>query len=232
MLKADKDDIGEGDLFLFDPSKGSILAGKAFVSPRIDNLAMCHAVLESFINAPGADGTQIAVFYDNEEIGSRTFQGADGSFFYELLERITAVTGGSGDDHYRAKAKSFMISADGAHALHPNYKDKHDREFAPVLNKGPVLKINAGYSYATNSAGASVFTDICSRSGVEFQKLIGRSDIPSGGTIGAVSSSILGIRTIDVGNPMLAMHSIRETAGVDDHIAMIKVLGEFYKNGV
>ncbi len=232
VLKADKDDIGEGDLFLFDPSKGSILAGKAFVSPRIDNLAMCHAVLESFINAPGADGTQIAVFYDNEEIGSRTFQGADGSFFYELLERITAVTGGSGDDHYRAKAKSFMISADGAHALHPNYKDKHDREFAPVLNKGPVLKINAGYSYATNSAGAAVFTDICSRSGVEFQKLIGRSDIPSGGTIGAVSSSILGIRTIDVGNPMLAMHSIRETAGVDDHIAMIKVLGEFYKNGV
>ncbi len=231
-LNIDKSDIGDGDLFLTDNFKGSILSGKVFVSPRIDNLAMCHGVLDALLDVHVSDSTQIGVFYDNEEIGSRTFQGADGSFFSELLERIVVVSGGSGDDYYRAKARSFMLSADGAHAVHPNFKDKHDPDYAPQLNKGPVLKLNAGYSYATNSAGAAVFSGICSRAGVKYQRFIGRSDMPSGGTIGTVSSSILGIRTVDIGNPMLAMHSIRETAGVEDHVSMIKVLSEFYRNGI
>lgn len=232
QLGAAPEDVGEGDLFLVDPFKGTILSGKAFVSPRIDNLAMCHAVIKGFIDSPASDETLVAVFFDNEEVGSMTYQGAKSSFLNELLERITIVTGGGNDDYFRAKANSFLISADGAHAVHPNFPGKHDSNFAPELNKGPVLKMNAGYSYATNSESALVFEDICGRAGVEFQRFIGRSDIPSGGTIGAVSSSLLGIRTVDIGNPMLAMHSIRETAGVADHSAMIRILSEYYRNGI
>ena len=231
-LNAVPEDLGDGDLFLVDPFKGTILSGKAFVSPRIDNLAMCHAVIKGFINSPVSDKTQAAVFYDNEEVGSMTLQGAKSSFLNELLERIIMVTGGVKDDYYRAKAKSFFISADGVHAVHPNFPGKHDSNFAPELNKGPVLKMNAGYSYATNSESALVFENLCRRAGVKYQRFIGRSDIPSGSTIGSISSSQLGIRTVDIGNPMLAMHSIRETAGVDDHSAMIRILSEYYRDGI
>ncbi len=132
----------------------------------------------------------------------------------------------------RVKARSFFISADGAHAVHPNFPGKHDSKFAPELNKGPVLKMNAGYSYATNSESTFVFDNLCRRAGVQYQRFIGRSDIPSGSTIGSISSSQLGIRTVDIGNPMLAMHSIRETAGVDDHSAMIRILSEYYRDGI
>ncbi len=230
-LSVDSRQLGESDLFLYDCKKGTILDNGLFVSPRIDNLAMCHAVLHSLETSSPSECTQLAVFYDSEEIGSGTYQGADSSFLGEILERIVLASGGTREDFFRSKAQSFMISADGAHGVHPNFSDKHDPLYAPELNKGPVLKMNAMNKYATTSEGAAVFTRLCEQSGVSCQKFITRSDIPSGGTIGAVSSARLGIKTVDVGNPMLAMHSIRETAGTADHLSMITVMKEFYRNG-
>ncbi len=232
FFNTDKDSIGDFDLFLYDVHGGSIISDELIVSPRIDNLAMCHAVCSAFIDSPVSGSTSVAVFYDNEEIGSRTYQGADASFLSDILERIILATGGTKEDFFRAKAASFMISADGAHAVHPNFPDKHDPGYAPVLNGGVVLKMNAGYSYATNSYGAGIFAGLCGEAGAALQRFIGRSDIPSGGTIGAVSSAVLGIQTVDVGTPMLAMHSIRETAGVSDQYDMIKVLKYFFGNGI
>jgi len=126
--------------------------------------------------------------------------------------------------------EGFMIA--GAHAVHPAFSDKHDPDYSPQLNKGPVLKLNASFKYATSSETAAVFQNLCTNLSVPLQKFVGRSDIPSGGTIGAISSANLGIRTVDVGNPMWAMHSIRETYGMRDHALMIKVLNSFYNNGI
>ncbi len=231
-LAVDPEALGESELFLYDNRRGTVLGGGLFMAPRIDNLAMCHASLNSLLSSSSAECTQLAVFYDSEEIGNGTYQGADSSFLKEILERIVLASGGSSEDFFRAKARSFMISADGAHGVHPNFSDKHDPAYAPVLNGGPVIKMNAKYKYATTREGAARITRLCEEAGVPYQKFIGRSDMLSGGTIGAVSSALLGIKTADIGNPMLAMHSIRETAGTADHLSMITVMREFYRNGV
>ncbi len=231
-FNTDHDSIGDFDLFLYDVHSGSIISDELIVSPRIDNLAMCHAIYSALIDSSVSKSTPVAVFYDNEEIGSRTYQGADASFLSDVLERIILAARGTKEDFFRAKSASFMISADGAHAVHPNFPDKHDPGYSPALNGGVVLKMNAGYSYATNSYGAGIFSGLCDEAGTALQRFIGRSDIPSGGTIGAVSSAVLGIQTVDVGTPMLAMHSIRETAGISDHSDMIKILKYFFSNGI
>jgi len=226
-------DIGEMDLFLFDPKPSSLLGEEYIISPRIDNLAMCHSILSSFISADISNSIQVAVFYDNEEIGSLTYQGANSSFLSEILERIILSDNkNTREDFFRAKAASFLISADGAHAVHPNFSDKHDPDYAPKLNGGPVIKMNAGFKYATTSETALVFQNICEELSIPCQKFIGRSDIPGGSTIGAISAANLGIRTVDVGNPMLAMHSIRETYGVKDHYFMNKILTYYFNKGL
>jgi aspartyl aminopeptidase len=226
-------EIGEVDLFLYDPGLGTLLGDEYFISPRIDNLAMCHSVLSSLISSKSSDSTQVAVFYDNEEIGSMTYQGANSSFLAEILERIVlSIDENSRQDYFRAKAASFLISADGAHGVHPNFSDKHDPDYSPRLNGGPVIKLNAAYNYASTSETALVFQGLCEELDVPFQKFIGRSDIPGGSTIGAISSANLGIRTVDVGNSLWAMHSIRETYGMRDHDMMIKVLTHFYNKGI
>ncbi len=231
-LAVHPEDIGESDLFLYDGRRGTVFPGGFFVAPRIDNLAMCHACLEAVTSCRPSKETQVAVFYDSEEIGSMTYQGADSSFLNETLERIVLALDGTKEDFYRAKAGSLLISADGAHGVHPNFSDRHDPSYAPELNKGPVIKMNAKYKYATTGEGAAVVADLCERAGVPCQRFIGRSDMASGGTIGAVSSARLGIKTVDMGNPMLAMHSIRETAGISDHPAMITLMKEFFRNGI
>jgi aspartyl aminopeptidase len=177
--------------------------------------------------------TQVAVFYDNEEVGSLTYQGANSSFLSEILERIVySNKENTREDYFRAKAASFLISADGAHAVHPNFSDKHDPDYSPKLNKGPVIKLNAAFKYATSSETALVFQGLCEDLSIPFQKFIGRSDMPSGSTIGAISAANLGIRTVDVGNPMWAMHSIRETYGMRDHKLMNDVLTHYYNKGI
>ncbi|MCK5672788.1 MAG: M18 family aminopeptidase [Spirochaetales bacterium] len=232
-LKVDPKEIGEMDLFLYDQGEGLFLGDEYFVAPRIDNLAMCHSVLSSLISSKVAEATQVGVFYDNEEIGSLTYQGANSSFLSEILERIVlSVTKNSKEDYFRAKAVSFLISADGAHAVHPNFSDKHDPDYAPQLNKGPVIKLNAAFKYATSSETSLIFQRLCDELSVPFQKFVGRSDIPSGSTIGAISAANLGIRTVDVGNPMWAMHSIRETYGMRDHALMNKILTHYFNKGI
>jgi len=222
--------IVDMELYLYDVQKGLINGmNSEFISAgRIDNLAMCHSICEAIISTPAADETSVAVFFDNEEVGSRTLQGADSSFLRDLLDRITLVNGGTSEDTYRSRANSFAVSADGAHAHHPNYADSHDPAYAPVINGGPVIKISTTYRYSTTSETASVFKKLCRDTSVPYQELINRSDIPSGSTIGTMTSSLTGIKSIDVGSPMFAMHSIRETAGVLDHFYMTEVLKSFY----
>lgn len=231
-LNVDKNQIMEADLFLTDtqPPHYTGINQQLISSPKIDNLAMCHSILTSLIESAPCKGTSIGVFYDNEEVGSQTLQGAASSFFKDILERIVLCSGGSKEDFYRTTASSFQISADGAHAIHPNFTDKHDKAYAPQINKGPVIKLNANYRYATTSESASRFIQLCQAVDVPYQKMANRSDMPSGSTIGPISSAATGIQTVDVGNPMLAMHSIREVSGVFDHYLMTKILKEFFND--
>jgi aspartyl aminopeptidase len=223
--------MGEYDLFFYSTEKGTItgINGELISSGRLDNLAMCHAITTGLLESKPGDSTSVGVFFDAEEVGSLTRQGANSTFLPDLISRILLATGDSGEDIFRAKAKSFIISADGAHALHPSYPEKHDERTSPVLNGGPVIKMSSNYRYATTAREAAFFKDLCKKVGVPCQNLINRSDIPSGTTIGPITSSMIGIRAVDVGTPMLAMHSIRETAGILDHNWMIEVMKEFYK---
>ncbi len=228
------DDIGPFDLFLYDTAKGVVsgINDELLVSGRLDNLAGCHAILSALKSASAAGvpplKTPVGFFFDNEEIGSRTMQGADSGFLKDVLDRVVMVRGGTPEDSCRARAGSFMISVDGAHAVHPNFPEKHDTEYAPRLNGGPVIKSNAGYKYATTSEGEAFFRGLCETAAVPAQSFVMRSDLRCGSTIGPMTAALGGIKTVDVGIPMLAMHSIRETAGVFDQQAMIKVLSAFF----
>jgi aspartyl aminopeptidase len=222
-------DIVDADLFFYDATPGQLCGlNKDFiVSPRLDNLAMSHAILTALETSSAAQHTSIAFFFDNEETGSCTYQGADSSFARDVTERIVLTQKGGREEYLRALARSFLISADMAHALHPNFADKHDDKYAPVINGGPVIKQNGNNRYATTAETSAIFEALCSAASVPFQKLINRADVPCGSTIGPMSSAALGVRAVDIGNPMWAMHSIRETGGTRDQDHMIKVLSHF-----
>ena len=171
------------------------------------------------------------MLYDHEEVGSRTAQGAGGSFFAEVLERcVNGYKGGEPQGLSRAVARSALISADMAHAVHPNYADKHEPGHRPVIGKGPVIKTNANQAYASDAVTAGMFASLCSEVGVTPQHFVSRTDMACGSTIGPISAARLGIRTVDVGNPMLSMHSCREMAGTADVEPMIDVLAAFFGN--
>lgn len=206
--------------------------GELLSAPRIDNLEGCHAVLSAFAGAPATDHGQFAVLFDNEEIGSGSLRGANSSFLRGLLERVCALTGDSGTEAlHRALARSFSVSVDGAQGWHPSYADKFDEDFAPLLNGGPAIKSNANLRYATDALTEARFRDYCASAGVPCQRFMMRADLAPGTTIGPISSALLGIRTVDVGVPMLAMHSIRETGGSADHDYMIAALRAMYAQG-
>lgn len=203
--------------------------GEILSAPRIDNLEGCHAVLSAFARAPSSDHCQVAALFDNEEIGSTSPRGADSAFLRDVLERVVGLCDGSGSEAvHRALARSFSVSVDGAQAWHPAYADRFDEDFAPVLNGGPAVKANANVRYATDALGEAAFRSLCAKAGVPCQRFRMRADLAPGSTIGPVSSALLGVRTVDVGVPMLAMHSARETAGTYDHDAMIAALSAFY----
>lgn len=218
------DEIGALDLYLFDEQAGTISPDKRLVTvSRLDNLASCHGALKALIEAKPVAKTQVILLFDNEEIGSRTAMGADSPLMATLLERVVISSGGSREDFYRAIAKSILLSADGAHALHPSFKDKHDPDYAPLINGGPVIKQSATFRYATTAITTELFRQWADDAGVPIQYAINRSDMPSGSTIGPISSAGLGIATVDAGIPMLAMHSTRELTGAEDlvHFYMI-----------
>jgi aspartyl aminopeptidase len=220
------------DLAVCDTQKGVFWGAESefYADSQLDNLASCHAALQALLDNANlqSDGTRVCALFDHEEIGSESSKGADGSFLPDVLGRIALATATDGEDYARALAKSFMISADMAHAYQPNFPNAYDPGHKVAVNKGPVIKINANHNYSSESVSAAMFVDWCEQAGVPYQKYSHRCDLPCGSTIGPITSAKLGIRSIDVGNPMWAMHSIRESAGVLDHDYLIRVMKRFF----
>ncbi|MDF1699708.1 MAG: M18 family aminopeptidase [Planctomycetota bacterium] len=214
------------DLMLYDAA-GATLGGAddEFVfSGRLDNLASCHAALTALQQAGEAPersrATQVIAFWDHEEVGSRSASGASGAFLRDVLTRI----GGAGEDLPRAIARSLMVSVDMAHGVHPNHPERHDGAHMPQLGKGPTIKWNANQSYASDAETGAQFVEACRAAGFEPQHYSHRNDLRCGSTIGPLASAELGMRTVDVGNPMLSMHSCREMCAASDHEPMIAAL--------
>ncbi|MSP17929.1 MAG: M18 family aminopeptidase, partial [Myxococcales bacterium] len=195
-----------------------------------DNLAMCHAATTALTLAKDADDgalVPVIALFDHEEVGSESATGAHSAFLPRALERISTGRGLTTDQHFQALARSICVSADMAHAVHPNHADRHEARHKPVLGGGPVIKTNAQQRYATSGPTALFFAELCKRADVPVQHYAHRTDLPCGTTIGPITSTLLGIRTVDVGNPMLSMHSARELAGTADPALMTRALTVF-----
>lgn len=229
-LNISPDSILDFDLNLYDTEKGCLIgANNEFISSaKLDNLSMIHAGMESLFTSPNINATQIMVCYDNEEVGSRTRQGAASPFLKNILERIIYKLNGDKEEYLRAIYNSFMISADCAHALHPNYAEMSCPTNHPLLNKGPVLKYNADQKYCTDAESAAVFASLATMAGSPLQRFTNRSDLAGGSTLGSISTSQTDMRCVDVGTPILAMHSIRELGGVYDHFNMKNIFMKFF----
>lgn len=218
------------DLCLADaqPSARGGARGELVFAPRLDNLGSCHAALSALLAAQGPVApTRGIVLYDHEEVGSMSAQGADSPFLSDVLERLSAIVDGGREAYARALARSFVISSDMAHAVHPSWADKHEPGHRPELGKGPVIKTNANQRYATDSESRARFVSWARASDIATQDFVTRSDLPCGTTVGPLTAGRLGVRTIDIGNPMLSMHSCREMAGAGDVEPMIRVLETF-----
>jgi aspartyl aminopeptidase len=221
------------DLMLFDVVPPTVAGARnEFVfSARLDNQAMCHAAVTSLIAAAnqvdGRNLVPIIALFDHEEVGSSSAYGAGSSFLPRILERIALASGGTRDAYLRALAGSLCVSADMAHAVHPNYADRHDANHRPHINGGPVIKVNSQQRYATSATTAALFAELCREADVPAQHYVHRTDLACGSTIGPIVSTELAIRTVDVGNPMLSMHSIREMGGAKDPELMTRVLSRF-----
>jgi aspartyl aminopeptidase len=229
--------IRDYDLFLYPAERGRVIGPDKdmFVSGRIDNLGTAYAAVTSLLESKRGEATSVAVLFDSEEIGSTTWQGARSSFLRDLLHRIVLSAGGpgdAGDSFFRALARSCIVTGDAAHAVHPNYSEKHDESFTPMLNKGPAIKIHAGGAYTTTAGSGAKFVDMCERHDIPVQRFLNRSDMPSGSTIGPITSANLGIPSVDIGNPIWGMHSARETGGVHDQGYLVKALKAFYEEGL
>lgn len=229
----EKSGLVDYELFLYEYQKG-IFTGKSqeFISAsRIDDLSMVYAGLSALTEAETGKGCQVLAAFDNEEVGSTTAQGANSGFLRELLNRICKNMGLSDEGFFQAIANSTSISADLAHAVHPNYSDKHDTETRPVLGGGPVIKYSASQRYATTAMSAAYFMEACERAGVPCQKFVNRNDIVGGSTIGPALSGLTTIPTVDMGAPVLAMHSIREFGAVADNIYTKQAFLTYYEDG-
>ncbi|HEY8074897.1 MAG TPA: M18 family aminopeptidase, partial [Labilithrix sp.] len=225
-----RDAIAGSDLMLYDvvpPTVGG-RDDEMIFSARLDNQAMCHAAIHALLDVDAQDVVPVAALFDHEEVGSESAYGAHSGFLPRALERIALGRGLSREEWHRALAGSLCVSADMAHAVHPNYASRHEERHKPVLCGGPVIKVNAQQRYATSGATAALFRDLCARAEVPVQHYAHRTDLPCGSTIGPIASTLLGIRTVDVGNPMLSMHSARELGGAKDPAMMTRVLGLFY----
>lgn len=227
----DPDDILDMDLFLYPTEKGSLVGlNEEFISaPRLDDLAMVYVGIEALLETKHHSGINMMICFDNEEIGSRTKQGADSPFLSTTLERIMIALGKDKEQLYRALAKSFLISADMAHAYHPNYPEKQDPTNKVLPGKGPAIKVNANQSYTTDSDSYVVFADICKKANVPYQVFVNRSDERGGSTIGPVSVAHVAVRSLDIGAPMLSMHSCRELMAIQDISYTLDAFKIFYQ---
>lgn len=230
-LSIEREDILDFDLYLADASPACTFGvHEEFISSgRLDDLSMCFAGLEALLSSPEADTTKVLAIFDNEETGSQTKQGAGSPFLASMLKRIAWAQTGSEEAYWQAVERAFMISADNAHAWHPNYSEKFDPTNHPVLGGGPVIKFNAAQKYASDAVSAAVFSEICRQAGVPCQRFVNHSDVAGGSTLGNILASSVPLRGVDMGNAILAMHSCRETGSVDDHLYCVKAFTEFYK---
>ena len=225
-----RDDILDFDLYLADATPACTFGvhNEFISSGRLDDLSMCYAGLEAILSADLSDTTQVLAIFDNEETGSQTKQGAASPFLAFMLKRIGMAQSGSEEAFYQAVERAFMISADNAHAWHPNYPEKYDPTNHPMLGGGPVIKFNAAQKYASDAASAAVFASLCERVGVPCQRFVNHSDVAGGSTLGNILASSIPLRGVDMGNAILAMHSCRETGSVRDHEYCVKAFTEFF----
>jgi aspartyl aminopeptidase len=221
------------DLCTYDTQRGALLGPRQefIVAGRLDNLASCHAATRAVCATRGATAaTRGIVLYDHEEVGSRSAQGASSPFLLDLMTRVTGCfESGAHDALPRAVARSLLISADMAHAVHPSYADKHEPSHRPVLGRGPVLKTNASMAYASDAESTAAFHLLCRRAGVTPQHFVSRADMACGSTIGPITAGRTGLPTVDIGNPLLSMHSAREMAGTADVAPMLRILETFFE---
>ena len=226
-----QEDILDFDLYLADTTPACTFgAHNEFISAgRLDDLSMCFAGLEAMLAANDTDTTQVLAIFDNEETGSQTKQGAGSPFLSYMLKRIALTQSQTEEAYYQAVERAFMISADNAHAWHPNYAEKYDPTNHPMLGGGPVIKFNAAQKYASDAASAAVFAGLCAKAGVPCQRFVNHSDVAGGSTLGNILASSIPLRGVDMGNAILAMHSCRETGSVRDHEYCVKVFTEFFE---
>ena len=229
-LNVDMAEILDFDLMLYDTEKACTFGlNNEFIScGRLDDLSMAHAAITALLEAKDDDATCVAAIFDNEETGSGTKQGAGSPVLANVLLRLTVAAGGRFDDFGRAIARSFMVSADNAHAFHPNYASKYDPTNHPALGGGPCIKINANCKYMSDAHSAAIFKALCIEAGQPYQYFVNHSDVAGGSTLGNILTGQIDIEGVDVGNPLLAMHSVRETASCADHVAMIEVMKQFF----
>ncbi len=223
-------DILEMDLFLY-PTEKSCMVGlnEEFISAsRLDDLSMVYSGLHALLNSSSASGVNVLACFDNEEVGSTSKQGANSPFLGTTLERIAVSLGKSREDYFRALAHSFIISADVAHLLHPNYPEKSDPTNKVLPGNGPAIKLSASCSYTTDSDSFGVFAHLCDSNNIPYQVFVNRSDERGGSTIGPVTASHVAIRSVDIGTPMLSMHSARELMASADFIHTTSAMLAFY----
>jgi aspartyl aminopeptidase len=225
-----REDILGYDLFLYNRERASVWgAGDAFFScARIDDLECAWAAVTALTESSARDTVNVCAVFDNEEVGSTTRQGADSSFLYDTLTRLGFALGASDGEIRAAIASGFMVSADNAHAVHPNHPEKYDRQNRAYMNKGVVIKHNANQKYTTDAVSSARFTLICERAEVPVQHFVNRSDLPGGSTLGNISNSHVSMETVDIGLAQLAMHSLYETAGTKDLEYLIRALKELW----
>lgn len=224
------EDILDFDLYLADTQPACTFGvhDEFISSGRLDDLSMCFAGLEALIAAPESDTTQVLAIFDNEETGSQTKQGAGSPFLASMLMRIARQQSGSEEAYWQAVERAFMISADNAHAFHPNYAEKYDPTNHPMLGGGPAIKFNASQKYASDAVSAAIFAEICRKAGVPCQRFVNHSDVAGGSTLGNILASTVPLRGVDMGNAILGMHSCRETGSVADHEYCVRAFTEFY----
>ena len=222
------------NLYLYNRMKGSIWGAEEefFSCGRIDDLQCAFGSLEGFLAGGHPDSVSVHAVLDNEEVGSTTKQGAASTFLSDTLKRLNAALGRSEEQYLTALASSFMVSADNAHGVHPNYADKADPTNRPYLNGGIVVKFNANQKYTTDAVSAAVFRDVCVRAGVPVQTFTNRSDMVGGSTLGNISNTHVALNTVDIGLPELAMHSPYETAGVRDTEYLIRASAQFFSTSL
>lgn len=233
-LDVKAEDILDFDLYLYDttPAQCVGLHGELIQSGRLDDLSMAHAGMEALLtDADTPEVTKCLAVFDNEETGSQTKQGAGSPFFASLVQRLVARQSETCASHFEDFAMcvehSFMVSADNAHAWHPNYNEKYDPTNHPIMGGGPVIKYNASQKYLSDAVGASVFMQACKKAGAPYQTFVNHSDVAGGSTLGNILSSSLPVKGVDMGNPIWGMHSVRETASIQDHENCIKAFAAF-----